>query len=404
MKIKAIDKLLGLLMVLALLLGLAACGKKDAAQDSGKTASPSDSATAEPTAEPTAAQPETGFVPVEYTTAFSIEYLDKANDIKLVTDAEGNKFLLVPKTAEVPSGYEDAALVRTPLENVVFASATQVCMLRPFKDLWGSVSGVSSGAGEWGDGFPEIEAGLADGSIYNISTSGGVGGFDFEAIAEDDPDMVFLYTGDYGQTDLLNKCEDLGIPYAVDNEYMEGDYLGRREWLKFIAAFYNRDEDAAEYFESQLALDKEMKEAVAGAGEKPKVAWAMVWSGTVYIPGNESYVAKQIKAAGGDYLFKDIAGTGSVALTLEEFYDKLEEADVLIYSNTTTYCSGLSAILEDMPLAADTAVFKNGNVWLFSSNYYLGTDESVTQTVDAAAIFHPKLFEDHTIKYFVKAQ
>jgi ABC-type glycerol-3-phosphate transport system substrate-binding protein len=90
MKIKAIDKLLGLLMVLALLLGLAACGKKDAAQDSGKTASPSDSATAEPTAEPTAAQPETGFVPVEYTTAFSIEYLDKANDIKLVTDAEGN--------------------------------------------------------------------------------------------------------------------------------------------------------------------------------------------------------------------------------------------------------------------------------------------------------------------------
>jgi iron complex transport system substrate-binding protein len=422
MKNKKDSKLLRLLLALTLLLCLTACkGKSGTTNEGQQTPNATDNSAAatnaatdtageqtEAPAAETAVQPETSKYSVDYTDAFSIEYIDESKDIKLVTDAEGNKFLLVPKAVVVPtnlpSGCEDATVVRTPISNVVYASTTQVFMLRPFGDLWDSVRGVSSLAGTWGSEFPEIEAGLADGSIFCTSTTGGMEGFDYEAIADADPDMVFLYTGDYGQTDLLNKCKELGITCAVDNEYLEESYLGRLEWIKFIAAFYNRDEDAANYFDSQLALDENMKQTVSGVEAKTKVAWASVYSGTVYVPGNESYVAKQIEAAGGDYIFKDIDGTGSATLTLEEFYDKLAEADVLIYSSTTTYCSGLSAILENMPLASDTKVFTNDNVWLFNSNYYLGTDESVTQTTDIAAILNPDLYKDYTIKYFVKAQ
>ena len=65
----------------------------------------------------------------QYTDAFSIEYLD--DGIKKVIDGEGRELILVPKEIDVPEEYADANVVRTPIENVLFMSSTQVCMLRP---------------------------------------------------------------------------------------------------------------------------------------------------------------------------------------------------------------------------------------------------------------------------------
>ena len=82
-----------------------------------------------------------------------------------------------------------------------------------------------------------------------------MGNPDYEQLTALDPDIVSVYTGSYRRR-ILSKLEELGINYAVDNEYMEPTALARMEWLKFILTFFNEDKAAADYV-SEIKADIE---------------------------------------------------------------------------------------------------------------------------------------------------
>lgn len=331
---------------------------------------------------------------VEHTDAFSVEYLE--NDVKLICDAENRKFLLVPRGQEVPAGYEDAMVLETPIETALFCSTTQVGMLVPYGDMTQWVDGVTEGSGGWP--FEEIEAGLADGRVTFV---GSFYSPDYEMIQEMNPDISFVYTGSSPQTELIEKLEELGLPYAVDNEYMEATYEGRMEWTKFLAAFFDLDDQAVAYVDEQEARLAEMAETVKDA-DKPKVAWGMIYDGVVYVPNGDSYVARQIAAAGGDYVFKDLLSENSSSsqIGVEEFYETLCSVDVWIYSSNALYLPNYAALLELAPVVADAPVVEAGNVWLFDVDYYYNTHMTDRQVIDLAAIFHPELYPDYEVTQY----
>lgn len=343
-------------------------------------------------AEPAAQLPEK--MKVEYSTAFSVEYL--GDGVKLVTDAENRQLLLVPREQKAPEGFPDAIVIPIPVENALFASTTQVGMLNPYKDGFKGVGGVMYEPGGWP--FPEIEEGLKDGSIKFVGNSSAP---DYEAVQELNPEITFVYTGAYGQTDIIAKLDELGLPYAVDNEYLEGTAEGRMEWTKFLAAFFNLDDEAVAYVDKQLEGLAQMQEKVKDA-PKPKVAWGSIYQGTVYVPNGESYVAKAIAQAGGDYLFKDLEGAGSNGISVEEFFNTLTEADVFIYSASSLYMPDMKALEEAGSVLMDAKCVKEGNVWQFGINYYYDTDKADIQVLDLAAIFHPDLYPDYEITQYNK--
>jgi iron complex transport system substrate-binding protein len=385
---KALSIFITLLLIVTM---LAACS-----QNSGTNVSPSPSATAETATPSSSASTDPEQIKIENTDTFSIKAL--ADGVKLVTDAENRKLLLIPRGQDVPSGYEDATVINTPVENVLFCSTTQVCMLRPFGDLWDTIGGVMQDKGAWP--FEEVEAGLADGSMTYVGNGSAP---DYELIRELNPDITFVYTGDYGQQDIIAKLEELGLPYAVDNEYMETTHEGRMEWVKFIGTFYNRDADADAYVEGQLQKLSEMEMTVKNS-EKPKVIWGMIYDGTVYVPNGGSYVAKSIEAAGGDYLFKDVEpNSGSSSqLSVEEFYDKLTEADIWIYSSNMNYVPDYEALSGLAPITDKAPVVTDKNVWQFSVDYYFATDQSDQQVIELAAIFHPDLYPNYSFVHYNK--
>ena len=156
-------------------------------------------------------------------------------ELKKVIDGEGRELILVPKEIDVPEEYADANVVRTPIENVLFMSSTQVCMLRPptvkpYGIPWPEWNGERD---SWS--FEEIKKGFDDGRIVNVG--GDMGEPDYELVQKMNPILRLFYTGSSPQVGVIEKFEELGIPYAVDNEYMEQTLHGKDGMAPFYSSF-----------------------------------------------------------------------------------------------------------------------------------------------------------------------
>lgn len=332
----------------------------------------------------------------QYTQAFSIEYLE--NGIKRVIDGENRELILVPKNIEVPEAYKNANVIRTPIDKVLFMSSTQVCMLRPLdsETAWKSVAAVNGARDTWT--IDEVLKGFDSGQIQNVG--GGMGEPDYELIQKINPEIAFVYTGSSPQTGVIDKLTELGIPYAVDNEYMEQSYMARMEWLRFIAAFYNEDEKIDKVMAEATENIEAMKAAVAGR-ERPKVAYGNVYDGTVYVAAKDSWVANMIEDAGGEYVFNGV-DVNATQLSLEEFFVKTKDADILIYSSTPDYAPDIASVTDQAPVLKACKPIQEGNVWQLSPSFWISTDESDQVAVDIAAMLYPDAFMDREITHFVK--
>jgi len=331
-------------------------------------------------------------VPIKYASGFEIEYLSDGR--KKVTDGEGHELILVPQEREV-AGYD---YIKVPVERVVCLSSTSVSCLRALGVL-GSVVGVHLRKDRWY--IDEIKKGMEEGKIEVVGK--GMEEPNYEKILALKPDVVFTYTGLPTAVRAFRKFEEMGVPVAVDNGWLESHPLGRLEWIKFLAAFYDKEDEATEFFEKVENKVKEIHQKVASIEQEPVVLWGSIWKGKCYVPAGGSYAARMISIAGGNYIFRDLEGAGNVNVTLEEFYLRGMEADVFIYSFYPPYVSStIKGLVEANPILADIEPVKEGKVYCFQPWYYQSVDRTDEIIQDLAAIFHPQLFPNHKLRYFMK--
>ena len=338
-------------------------------------------------------------LPVYYSDSFRVEYLD--NGCKLVTDGEGMRILLVPRGKDVPKGVKADKVVNFPVKNVMAASTTQVGPMIKLGVL-SSLKAVTTPAEEWNT--HAVKKAMEQGLVKYVGGSG-MGQPDYEKIKVINPDIVFAYTGPYGQQDIIEKLNEIGINSAVNNEYLEAHYLGRMEWIKFMGAFFDKELEAEKIFNDAIKEIDLISSKVLGLRE-PKVAWGSSYKGIMYIPNAGSYVGKWIDMAGGDYVFKHV-GVGksfSAALSMEEFYVKAKDADILVYSSAVNYMQNptVKGIVEENPLLADLKAVKNGNVWVYSADWWETIPEADRFIKDIAAVFHPEAFKGYSPSKLVK--
>ena len=339
------------------------------------------------------------FVENLYDPNFSIELLE--DGIKKVIDGEGRELILVPKEMEeVPAEYTDSIVIRTPVENAVFLSSTQVCTFRAVDDsaIIEAIAGVSGGVDEWA-GIPAIKEGLENGSIVDIGGAS-MGEPDYELIQSLNPDIVFLYTGSNPQTNQIAKFEELGINYAVNNEYMESNYLARMEWMRFILTFFNADEQVNEVMNNAQKVVDEVKSKIEGL-EKPKVAVFSVYDGAVYGTSDNSWVGTMLSDMGGINAF---SGMPEGTLTMEAAFECIQDADVIIYTSTPAYCNGMEGVMEAFPQLSECKAYENDRVYQYGESFWIGIDQSEIMAADLAAAIYPDTFADRTLTYYVKLE
>lgn len=316
---------------------------------------------------------------LKYAKGFSIEYLE--DGLKKVVDGENRTLILVPEGKTVPEKYKNEIVINTPIKSVYIASTTQACSLRAIDEL-GTVTAVDTKESNWT--IPEIKDGIKDGKVTFL---GDAKNPDYEKLATLKPDLTIVYTGPSGQHDLIAKLEELNLNYVVDNEYMEENPYGRMEWTKLIAAFYNKEKEAGKHLDEAVKKVEEASKKL-NTSKKPKIVWAMVSKGTVYVPKKDSYVDKMIEMAGGENVF-DSMEVGDGKISLEQLYEKAKDADIFMYSSTRNYTPDLQAIFEKAPLLKDIDCVKNGNMWVFHEDYWQSIDKTDEVIVDLMEVLYP---------------
>lgn len=336
-----------------------------------------------------------------YDPNFSIQILEEG--VKKVIDGDGRELILVSKELEeVPAAYAESTVIRTPVENAVFLSSTEVCTFRTVdnEEIIDAIGAVTGDAASWST-VPAIAEGLENGEIINVTGGDGdMGEPDYEKIQELNPDVVFLYSGDAAQTNAMVKFDELGINYAVDNEYLESDYLARMEWMRFILTFFDADSAVDEVMNNAQANVDAAKAVIEGQ-EPVEIAIFNVYDGTLYPSSDGSWFGDMWTDMNAVSVFTEFGGAPTTA---EAAYEKMETADIIIYSSTPQWAPGMEAIEEAFPMIVDTEAYANDRIYQYSDLYWNGIDQSDIMATDLAAVFYPELFPDTELSYFVKVE
>lgn len=341
-----------------------------------------------------------GEVETLYNPNYKIEKL--ADGIKKVTDGDGRELILVPKSlGEIPEEYADSTVITTPVENAVFLSSTQVCTFRTVNDeaILDSIGAVEGSADSWSD-IPEIADRITSGDIIDVTGDSGMGEPDYEKIQALNPDVVFVYTGEYGQQTTISKLEELGINYAVDNEYLESTYLARMEWMRFLLTFFNEDNTADEVM-SEVQKNIDAAKAETAELEKPVIAVFSVYDGAISATQDDSWGGSMISDMGGINAF---SGVNTSALTMEAAFDIINTADIVIYASTPSYCSGMTGIADVFPQITECKAYENDRVYQYADTFWHAIDQSDIMACDMAAVLYPETFADRTLSYYVKLE
>lgn len=330
-------------------------------------------------------------VDIKYAKGFSIEYV--ADGVTKVVDGENRTIIIAKEGKTVPEEYKNEIIINKPVKKVFIASTTQACSLRAIGEL-SSIVATTTDANMWN--MPEIKKGMEDGKIQFVGGENP----DYEKIALIKPDLTVVYTGTYGQKDLIAKLEELKLNYVVDNEYMEESPYGRMEWTKLIAAFYDKVELAEKHLDNVVNNVKEVAKKIEGEN-KTKIAWASVYNGIAYIPAKGTYVDEMIKMAGGENIFAGSDTSGQISV--EKLYEKAKDADVMVYSSTQSYTKDKKAVLDAAPVMKDAKAIKDNNLWVLANDYWESIDKSDEVIIDLMEILHQGKTGE-SVRHFVKLE
>lgn len=326
------------------------------------------------------------YVP-QYATGFSVEYYD--GGAKVVTDAGGQRILLVPNSVTMPVGVKYDALLKGDVERAVALTAPQVghfARLGIVKYL----KGVTRAADRWF--IPEVRTAMEKGYITNVGT-------DNEALVALDPQIVFYGAGpaDVERAKVLRDARLLTVQF---DDSKEPHFMGRAEWVSFVAAFFDKEQLARGIMAANVERVATVTEMVKKSNKSPNVLWFYYSSSGVnwnVYTGND-YIYTLVEAAGGNLLQPAglTAANTSTAVKVqdENFLDLVQQADIIIFGMSAanyprakdlTFFNTAAIQFEHSP------AFTNRNCWIVGNDWFQNTSDVVSIIENLASIFHPEL-------------
>jgi iron complex transport system substrate-binding protein len=133
----------------------------------------------------------------------------------------------------------------------------------------------------------------------------------------------------------IDKLKSLGIPVVYTAEYLEPHPLGRAEWIKFFATFFDKARLADTIFSKieQEYLNIKAKSSIKE--HKPQILLNTPFEGIWYLPGTSSYIVQLINDAGGKYIFDTLQSKDIYPMNIEWVIHNAQNADVWL--NTGLY-------------------------------------------------------------------
>jgi iron complex transport system substrate-binding protein len=348
---------------------------------------------------------------VEFAQGFAIEYFETHKLVTVTAPWPGAEeqfqYVLVPCSTpaeRLPDDLPpDAPVITVPVDRVIAMSTTYLPALAELGVLDRVVALDETDFAY----TPAVRDRIRAGDIVEVGSGAMV---DIEAVLALEPGLIMTYGSGFADYDAHPILLEAGLPVVLNGEFAEPTALGRAEWVRFIAAFFNREAEADALFMQIRDEYQALASLTADVAERPTVLANAMYGGVWYMAGGASTTAQFIADAGGDYLWADDTSTGSLSLSFEDVLDRAQDADIWINANTwLTLADGLA---EDERYAEFRA-FAAGQVFnpilrigpMGGNDFYeAATLHPETVLADLIHIFHPDLLPDHEPVYFQQLQ
>lgn len=267
-------------------------------------------------------------MPVKYARGFTVSYF---KDCKLITVRDWKdttkilaQYVLLDAGKELPDMFRDEAVIRQPVHKVVCISTPHITIMHRL-NLLDSIAGITNVSLIYDT---TVTNKVKQGRIANLGNDE----LNYERLVELAPSFVIVSGSFDGGDKMRLKLTTLHVRSILDLDYMEQDPLGRAEWIKFIAAFYNKEDLADSIFSGIERNYLALREKGRSFANQPTVFCNIPFKEIWYMPCGDNYVAKIIEDAGGNFLWKDAKATNGFNLSLdyEAVYNKAANADIWI--------------------------------------------------------------------------
>lgn len=339
----------------------------------------------------------------DYAIGWTVEYHNHYKVVGLPTPwnkaTETFQYLLVQCGTPAPDGYPDTPVIEVPIKRMITMSSTQLPHLLKLNRLDALVGHTDFDTVN----TPEVRALIDAGQLVQVGSGPDV---NIEAVIEVDPDLIMPFGLGNPEQDAHPKLIEAGLPVAINAEYMETTPLGRVEWLKYMALFFNEEARATQAFTAIADRYNAMAEIARGVTTRPTAFTGIPRGDTWYMTGGNSYFARFLADAGAQHLWADTDSTGSIPLSFEAVYDQAQQGE--FWFNTSSW-TVLEEVVANDDRLADFTAYQTGNI--YNNNVRLnenggndywesGLANPDVVLADLIKILHPELLPDHELVYY----
>ncbi len=345
-------------------------------------------------------------IEIQYAKGFKIEQTKDYKIVRVINPWQGAnsveyKYALVNKQKkDVPSDYD---VIKTPVDRVVCLSTTHIA----FIDVLNKINTIVGVSGVDYVNNDELRTKIEKNELSDVGYDNSL---NYELIASLNPDLVITYGVGSQVASYNQKLNDLGIKTIINAEYLENDPLGKLEWIKFIAALYEMDKEANEYFQKVVNEYNSLLKLTENIENKPVVLFGLPYKDTWYVPGGNSYLAKMVNDAGGEYLWKENELRESIPFDIESIFSQASNAEVWLNTGSVHNKEEILKLdkrfVDFIPFNESLIYNNNRKINKYGGNDYWESGLTNPHVVlkDLIRIFHPELLPQHKLVYYKDIQ
>lgn len=236
--------------------------------------------------------------------------------------SDAPEFFTVPDSSHVVllspyGGIPDTVDVSVPARKIVCMSTSYVAYL----DAVGADSVICGVSGLDYVSSPALRA------RNDVADVGYDAELDYEKILAMKPDYVAAYAVSSAEPLYVTKLRSLGVKVIMVSDHLENHPLARAGYVRLFGALTGRAHEADSAYNA--VRDNYMRiKASADTASRKKVLFNIPYSGQWFIPGNENYMSRLVRDAGGEVSGAVEGSRESSVISIEQAYALASSSDV----------------------------------------------------------------------------
>lgn len=308
-------------------------------------------------------------------------------------------YVFVARGGESPPEWFEGEVIAAPVSRAACMSSSHVA----FMDALGCAENIKAVSGLRYLMNVTVHAAAAAGEVHDVGYEGNI---DHETLAVLRPGAMFMYNIAGEKLPVVEKMREMRVPVVMIGDYLESSPLGKAEWIVVFGEMTGRRQRAEEIFGEVCRDYLAAAASTRGVATRPGVMLNAPWRDTWFVPGDQSYMVRLIRDAGGRYVCEGVDSEQSRAINGETAFMYADKADYWLNINSI---SSMAELLQLNPNFADIPPVRSGRVWnnTLRATAAGGSDFWESGAVypnlvlqDLIHILHPDLLPDHEMVYY----